>query len=114
MFGCGPIFAGGRSTPSLGVSQPTGIVPAVTAKAEYPSRVRSVRADSQAWEVLDWWASIVGVPLGTLLRAAIEDVANEVIAAVVNEIDESLPDDMLLKRVRHRVQPPHPPKTIQS
>lgn len=86
----------------------------MTHKAPIPSKVRSVRADAEAWEVLEWWAEMVGTPIGTLLRQAIEDTADDIIAALAPDVDESLPDDMLLKRVRHRVAPPTPRRPLSD
>lgn len=64
------------------------------------TRVRSVRADNVAWELLEWWCSILDVPVGSILRQVIEEAAAEVAAAHVEGIDESMPDDVLLKRAR--------------
>lgn len=82
----------------------------MTARNDIPSKTRSIRADEDAWELLDWWASMFDVPLGSLIRQAMEDARDEIAAAYVNELDPDLPDTVLLKRViRHRLQLPAPP-----
>lgn len=64
------------------------------------TRVRSVRADSVAWEVLEWWCSIVDLPVGSVLRQVIEEAAAEIAEVHVEGIDEDMPDGVLLKRAR--------------
>lgn len=72
-----------------------------------PSRILAIRVDQDAVELLDWWASILDVPLGSLLRAALEEARDEIAAALAPGVDAEMPDDVLLKRViRHRLQPP--------
>lgn len=55
------------------------------------------------------------VPLGSLIREALQDARDEIAAAYASEIDPDMPDSALLKRViRHRLDPPAPPDTSPS
>jgi hypothetical protein len=87
----------------------------VSAKLDVSSKTRSIRADADAWELLDWWASMLGVPLGSLLRAAMEDLRDEIAATLAPDVDPTLPDTVLLKRViRDRLRPPKPSGTVDA
>lgn len=70
------------------------------------SVVRTIRVDADAWEVLEWWASEVGLPLRSVIRQALEDTADEILAAFVAELDPELPPSVLLKRVAYRLELP--------
>lgn len=70
------------------------------------TRTKSLRADADAWEVLEWWATKIDVPLCSMLRQAIEECADEIIAAFYAEIDEDMPPSVLLKRVAYRLDLP--------
>lgn len=65
-----------------------------------------MRAEAWAWDVLDWWASMSDIPLGTLLRSAIEATAAEVVEAFADELDPDLPETVLLRSVRQYIDPP--------
>lgn len=84
----------------------------MTAKAVVPSKVRSIRADEDAWEVLDWWVSTLETPveLGSLIRAAMEDARDAVLAYAGPNIDAEAPDSIMLKRIiARRLLIPKPP-----
>lgn len=70
------------------------------------TKAYSIRVDADAWEVLEWWASVLDLPLRSIIRQALEEVADEIIAAFVDELDEDMPPTVLLQRVRSRVEVP--------
>ena len=73
------------------------------------SVIVAFRADSEAVEILEWYANYVGVPVGSLLRAAYEDAADAILASYKDDLDPELPDGVLFKRLLYRlnVKDPH-------
>jgi len=73
------------------------------------SMIVAFRCDTDAVEILEWYANFVGVPVASLVRAACEDAADALLSSYSADLDPALPDDVLFKRLLYRlnIKEPH-------